>query len=145
MSNFHQVKAIQTNIERKVDRDGLREEYDREMQRMIDVDVISLLTDQEMRLYEGGVHYMPHFGVVNPESKSTKLQIVVNSSTKNSKTGLSFNDLIELVPNGLNDPLTVIQRWRFKKKALNYDLSKAYHFVRTGQKEIIYRFRNETQ
>ena len=74
-----------------------------------------------------GVHYMLHFAVLNPESKSTKLRIVVDSACKNKHSNLSFNDLMRPVPNSLNDITDVQLRWRAFPHALNYDLSKAYH------------------
>ena len=98
-----------------------------------------------MTAYKGGVHYMPHFPVMNPESSSTPLRIVVDSKCVNKKSGLAFNDLIAPVPNALNDILDVILRWRQFPVTLLYDLSKAYHTLRTGIKEMhlrrfLYRF-----
>ena len=144
-NNWHQVIRVQENIERRVVKDGLHSDYNAEMQRMLDSSSVRPLTNEEMEGYQGGVHYMPHFPVLNPESSSTKLRIVVDSKFRNSRSNLSFNDLIRDVPNALNDILDVQWRWRQFAIPLCYDLSKAYHTLRTGQAELhlrrfVYRF-----
>ena len=49
------------------------------------------------------------------------------------------------MPNALNDIVDVQIRWRMFDVGLNYDLSKAYHSLRTGPREMhlrrfLYRF-----
>ena len=144
-NNIHQIRVIQSNIEKRTDKDGLRDAYNAEMQRMLDAKAVRELTEQEMRAHQGGVHYMPHFPVMNPDSASTPLRIVVDSKCINKRSGLAFNDLIAPVPNALNDILDVILRWRQFPSTLLYDLSKAYHTLRTGVRELhlrrfLYRF-----
>ena len=102
-----------------------------------------------MEEWHGGVHYMPHFPVYNPESSSTPLRIVSDSACVNRHSGLSFNDLIRAVPNALNDITEVQLRWRMFPCSLSYDLSKAYHSLVTGEKEMhlrrfLYRFDNDS-
>ena len=81
--------------------------------------------------YSGPVHYITHFGVLNPESKSTKLRIVSNSASKNQHSGLSLNDCMEDGPNTLNGLLQVLVGWRNLEAGLLYDLSKAYQRMKT--------------
>ena len=126
-NNGHQVVRVQENIERKVIKDGLQADYNSEMSRMLEAGAVRGLSDKEMHDYDGGVHYMPHFPVINPESSSTRLRIVVDSKFRNGKSLLSFNDLIRDVPNALNDITEVQWRWRQFPVSLCYDLSKAYH------------------
>ena len=102
------------------------------MKRMLEAGVVKALDRQEILDYEGGVHYMPHFNVMNPESVSTKLRIVVDSKCPNAVSGRSFNELIKPVPNALNEISEVQLRWRMFPEAINYDLSKAYHSLLTG-------------
>ena len=135
-NNYHQVKKIQENIERRVIKSGLHEEYNKEMGCMMEAGVVRALERQEILDYDGGVNYMPHFNVMNPESASTKLRIVVDSKCPNAVTGKSFNDLIKPVPNALNEISEVQLRWRMFSEALNYDLSKAYHSLLTGPREM---------
>lgn len=47
--------------------EGLQKDYNLEMQRMIDSGAVKELEAAEMKSYDGGMHYMPHFAVLNPE------------------------------------------------------------------------------
>ena len=86
-NNYHQVRAIQTNIEKRVRKDGWVKEYDEEMRRMLTAGVVIKLGEKDLKVYRGGIHYMPHFPILNPESKSTKLRIVVDSKCKTLPRG----------------------------------------------------------
>ena len=88
-----------------------------------------------MNRWGGGVHYVTHFPVLKPSSESTKVRIVSDSKMKNNTTQLSFNDLIQDLPNALSELLVVILHWRCHPTALMYDLAKAYQSIRTGEKE----------
>ena len=87
-NNIRQVVKVQRNIEARVKKDGLTDEYNAEMTRMVDSGAVRKLGAEEMAEYKGGIHYMPHFPVVNPESSSTKVRIVVDSKFVND--GLDF-------------------------------------------------------
>merc|ERR1711867_33090 len=73
-NNYKQVRAVQANIEKRVMQQGLKKAYDEEVQRMLEAGAARPLTDEEMRQWRGGVHYLPHFPVLNPESASTSLR-----------------------------------------------------------------------
>merc|ERR1711867_372472 len=115
---------------------GLTSQYNEEMRRMLDAGAARALSDQEMKDWEGGVHYLPHFPVLNPESASTSLRIVMDSKFPNKHSRKSLNDLVCAVPNALNDITDVQIRWRCFEQSLSYDLSKAYHSLRTGDHEL---------
>ena len=140
-NNFKQVRAVQSNIERRIIQQGLKTEYDGEMRRMLEAGAARKLTAEEMKKWSGGVHYLPHFAVLNPESSSTSLRIVMDSKFPNKHTKRSLNDLVKEVPNALNDITDVQLRWRCFERALSYDLSKAYHSLVTGDRELhLWRF-----
>ena len=81
--NYKQVKAVQQSIERRVCAQGLQQEYNEEIKRMIEAGCVTRMSEEERKTTKFGIHYMPHFAVLNPESKSTKLRIVVDSACKN--------------------------------------------------------------
>ena len=91
---------------------------------------------KEQQEWAGPVHYVTHFGVINVESRSTRVRVVSNSKMKNANTHLSFNDTVDPVPNALNDLLDVLLQWRGHHQALMFDLAKAYQSVRTGPLEL---------
>ena len=144
--NFKQVQSIQQTIEKRVYSQGLDEEYNAEMSCMIEAGCVSKMTEEERKDQSYGVHYMPHFAVLDPESKSTKLRIVLDSACRTKHSRLLFNDLVRPVPNVLNDITDVQLCWRSFPTALNFDLTKAYHSLRTGPREFhlrrfLYRFK----
>ena len=132
--NSRQAIAVQTKVEQRLERDGLLEQYNDEMQQTIERGAVVPLGSEDLK-YNGPIHYITHFGVLNPESKSTKLRIVSNSASKNQHSGLSLNDCMEDGPNTLNGLLQVLLGWRSLEAGLLYDLSKAYQAMRTRIKE----------
>ena len=78
-NNYKQVRAVQMNIERRVKAQGLKTAYDEEVKRMLEAGAARPLSNEEMRKWWGGVHYLPHFPVLNPESAPTSLRIVMDS------------------------------------------------------------------
>ncbi|KAJ8049253.1 hypothetical protein HOLleu_01923 [Holothuria leucospilota] len=83
--------------------------------------------EAEVRGYEGPVHYIAHHAVRKPESDSTPLRIVFNSSA--NYKGPVLNDYWAKGPD-LNDQLiAVMMRFRKERVALVGDIRKMYHSV----------------
>ena len=82
-NNYKQVKAVKTNIEKRVKSQGLKTEYDEEIRWMLEAGAARPLSVEEMKRWQGGVHYLPHFPVLNLESSSTLLRIVMDSKFVN--------------------------------------------------------------
>ncbi|KAK3884848.1 hypothetical protein Pcinc_010889 [Petrolisthes cinctipes] len=101
--------------------------YSDQMQDMVARGVARKLTDEEMRNYEGPVHYIPHHEVLRPESKSTPIRIVFNSSA--SYMGHVLNDYYAKGPDVLNDLFGILLRFREKPVAIVGDISKMYNSV----------------
>ncbi|CAC5362061.1 unnamed protein product [Mytilus coruscus] len=81
-----------------------------------------------MEIHSGPVHYIPHHEVLKPESKSTPLRIVFNSSS--SYMGHTLNDYWAKGSNVINDLLAVLIRFRQESIALAGDISKMYNAIR---------------
>ena len=106
--NYGQAALVQSNIERRLVRDNLLEEYKKEMSKAIDAKSVVKLTTEELEAWTGPVHYLTHFPVIKPESVTTKVPIVANSKMKNANTKLSLNDVVEAGPNALTPLLEVL-------------------------------------
>merc|ERR1711867_164072 len=134
--NRFQARQVQLKVEESVKKKGVEADYHEEMAKAIEAGSLRKLTLGEMSAWTGPVHYITHFGVLNPESKSTRVRVVSNSKMQNAHTRLSFNDTTDGVPNALNDLFNVLLQWRGHEQALMYDLSKAYQSVKTGDLEL---------
>lgn len=69
--------------------------------------------------------YLPHHGVLKPESTTTKLRTVFNASAKTS-SGHSLNELMECGPNIQQDLQAIILRWRAFEYVYIADIEKFY-------------------
>ena len=106
------------------------ETYQQQIQDMIDRDVARKLTQEELQKYKGPVHYISHHEVLKPDSKSTPVRIVFNSSA--NYMGHVLNEYWSKGPDLLNSLLGILIRFRENAIAFIGDIKKMYHTVRTG-------------
>ena len=104
--------------------------YQQQIQDMIDRDVARKLTQEELRKYKGPAHYISHHEVLKPDSKSTPVRIVFNSSA--NYMGHVLNEYWAKGPDLLNSLLGILIRFRENETAFIGDIKKMYHTARTG-------------
>ena len=97
--NRSQVIAMETKVQERLIRDGLLETYNDVVRDYIDRGVFRKISKEEMDAWDGPVNYVTHHGVAKPDSISTALRVVCNSSLDNH--GVSLNDLLPKGPNSL--------------------------------------------
>ena len=97
---------------------------------MVNRGVARKLTKIELRNYKGPIHYISHHEVLKPDSKSTTVRIVFNSSAK--YMGHVLNDYWVKGPDLLNNILAVLLRFRKYEVAFMGDIKKMYHTVATN-------------
>ena len=107
--------------------------YDRQMVEMTHLQFAKKLTKEESRRYTGPVHYVSHHEVIRPESKSTPVRIVFNSSALFQ--GHRLNDYWLKGPDLLNDLFGVVLRFRENQVAFCGDISKMYHRILIPEKD----------
>lgn len=73
--------------------------------------------------------FLPHHGVLRPESTTTKLRVVFNASATTT-TGSSLNQLMECGPNLQQDIQAMILRWRAFQYVYAADIEKFYRQIR---------------
>ncbi|XP_033098549.1 uncharacterized protein LOC117102405 [Anneissia japonica] len=105
--------------------------YDRQMEEMVTMGFARKLEESEVNNYP--VHYIPHHSVVRPDSKTTPVRIVFNSS--NRYEGEAINDYWVKGPDLLNNLLGVLLRFRENEVALCADISKMYHRVAIPERD----------
>ena len=101
--------------------------YNDKMTEMEDMSFFRKLSEQEINDYKRPVHYISHHAVLRPESTSTPVRIVFNSSA--TYQGHKLNDYWQKGPDPLNSLFRVILLFRENKVALTADISKMYHRV----------------
>ena len=104
--------------------------YKEQIQDMVNRGVARKLTKTELRNYKGPIHYISHHEVLKPDSKSTPVRIVFNSSAK--YMGHVLNEYWAKGPDLLNNILGVLLRFREYEVAFIGDIKKMYHTVATN-------------
>ncbi|XP_068675344.1 uncharacterized protein [Montipora foliosa] len=103
--------------------------YDMQIKDMVARDVARKLSKEELNSYKGPIHYISHHEVLKPDSKSTPVRIVFNSSAK--YMGHVLNEYWAKGPDLLNNLVGVLIRFRENQVALMGDIRKMYHTVKT--------------
>lgn len=102
--------------------------YNEQIIDMINRGIAKKLTKKEMEEHKGPVEYIPHHEVLRPESTSTPVRIVFNSSA--SFMGHVLNDYWAKESNIMNALIAVLIRFRQKHTALSGDISKMYNAIK---------------
>ena len=107
----------------------------RELKKSIDCGAVVQLSQSDMEGYKGPVSYVTHHGVHKPDSVTTPLRIVTNSSLKNANCNLSPNQCMQEGPSAIASLLEVLISFQMYEVALTYDMTKAYQSIATGEVE----------
>ena len=100
--------------------------YDMQIKDMVARDVARKLSKEELNSYK---HYISHHEVLKPDSKSTPVRIVFNSSAK--YMGHVLNEYWAKGPDLHNNLVGVLIWFRENQVALMGDIRKMYHTVKT--------------
>ena len=113
--------------------------YNEQIHDMMKRSVACPISEWEMLYYPEAIHYIPHHEVLKPNSTSTPVRIVFNSST--SYMGHVLNDYWPKGTNLLNDMMGVMLRFRQYKVAIVGDIKKMYNAIALSyQEQHIHRF-----
>ena len=103
--------------------------YQQQIKDMTQRGVARKLTKEELDTYKGPIHYIAHHDVLKPDSKSTPVRIVFNSSA--NYKGHVLNDYWAKGPDLLNNLLGILIRFRENEVGFIGDVKKMYHTVKT--------------
>lgn len=103
--------------------------YQQQIDDMLNRKVARKLTEDELKEYKGPIHYISHHEVLKPDSKTTPVRIVFNSSA--NYMGHILNDYWAKGPDLLNNILGILVRFRENPVAFIGDIKKMYHTVAT--------------
>ncbi|CAI4220357.1 unnamed protein product, partial [Auanema sp. JU1783] len=82
--------------------------------------------------HNSSIYYMPHRAVIKQSSKTTKIRIVMDASSK-AKNGISLNDAVHQGPCILPNIAGVILRSRCGKHLITADIEKAFHQIHLNE------------
>ncbi|XP_033119891.1 uncharacterized protein LOC117119180 [Anneissia japonica] len=129
-NNEKQCFAKLCSLEKRLKKTNSAEQYSRAIDDMVEKGFAKKLTEEEKGTYHGPVHYIPHHAVMRPESASTPIRIVFNSSSVCE--GSSLNDYWGKGPDLLRNLMGVIMRFREFKIAVAGEISTVKCSIRLG-------------
>ena len=128
-SNREFAYAILMSTEKRMSRNQLyAETYKKQIDDMVERKVARRVTDQELKEYQGPIFYIAHHDVLSPQSVSTPMRVVFNSSAR-TRGGLSLNDCLAKGPCLLNQLLGILLRFRQEEFAFIGDIKKMFHSI----------------
>lgn len=142
-NNKAQAVAMTERTERRLEKKPLlKEKFHEQVQDLIERKVFAKITEEEQQSYKGPVYYVTMHEVYKPDSLSTPIRLVINSSLKYD--GISLNDVLMKGPDTLNNLYGIQLKFRTFLYGLVCDMSKMYHSVHTTEKEkhlrrVLYR------
>ena len=134
-NNYRRVLKMAENLEKRLAKVGLTDDPNEVFHKMITNGALEELSYVELSMWNGAIHYLPIQAVIKPESVTTPIRLVTNSSLVDPATGLSLNGILATGPDYLNDMWGILVRFRHHEVGLIGDISKAYYQITTGAME----------
>ena len=116
--------------------EDLTEEFNEKFDEFLNLGTLREISQYEMDTWKGPAHYVSIQHVYKPNNKSTRMRLVINSSLKCPRSGLSLNEVMCKVLNVLSDLWELLLRFRSYRHRLISDVKKAYHSFKTGLLEM---------
>ncbi|CAD5234345.1 unnamed protein product [Bursaphelenchus xylophilus] len=92
-SNKYITMQMTESLRRRILKDKeAQEAYKETFEKYLEEGILVEVHDDKLPEGAIGEHYLPHHPVRKLDSNTTKIRIVVNPTTKSSKSGISFND-----------------------------------------------------
>ena len=133
-NNKYVACATLKSTEKRLSKNPLHAKlYQGQIHDMLDRKAARRVNEEELKAYKGPKFYISHHDVLKPESNSTAMRIVFNSSAK--VKGVSLNDFLAKGPSLLNNILGVLLRFRQDRFAFICDISKMFHSISTPIRE----------
>ena len=117
------------HMERKMKNDpNFGKLYINFMHEYLNLSHMELIPLEQIECSPMSCYYLPHHAVMKESSKTTKLRVVFNASSRSS-SGFSLNDLLALGPQLQDDLFSLICRFRLYPIALTADIEKMYRQI----------------
>lgn len=136
-------------LERQLKRNsGLQEKYHKFLAEYIQLGHMTRVENLDYNKSEL-CYFLPHHGVLNENSITTKLRVVFDASAKSS-TGISLNDCLKVGPVVQEELFDILVRFRQHNIVITADIEKMYRQVNVSEtnrkvQRILWRFNNEME
>lgn len=126
-SNYNMALKRYHTLESKFKKDSqYKENYSKVMNEYLQSGHIEKVPIKDLQ--RSSCFYLPHHGIIKPDSLTTKLRIVFDASCK-SQSGLSLNDMLLIGPKLQDDLFNILLRFRKHTIAFSADIEKMYFQV----------------
>ena len=139
-NNYLRAKDQLLKRERQLKRNGKLDEYNKEVEKLIERGVVKKLSLEESNNGEcGAAWYLNHRIVERPEKTTTKLRMVFDSACPYQ--GICLNDAFYKGPSYTNSLFRCLLRWRKDYIAVSGDIEKMFNqVVMTEDDQRYHRF-----
>ena len=128
MVALHRLHGLRKRLEKS----GTMATYDENVNKFLDRGFAEKVPDDQLRLDDGSVWYLPHHGVTN-EAKGGKLRVVMDCASK--LNGISLNNQCLQGPDLTNKLIDVLLRFRQFQYAVTADVECMYMQVKIPEKD----------
>ena len=125
--NMYMAKCRLDSLRRKLTRTGMTSKYSEQIEQMVDKGYAEPVPDDETKLNDGSVWYMPHHAIMN-DAKPGKVRVVFYCAA--SQSGVSLNNQCMQGPGLVNRLLSVLLRFRQYHYTIMADIESEYLQVR---------------
>ena len=132
------AKKCLASLEKRLMKAKLQDAYEGQIEDFLSRNVIAKMTPEEIA-NGSQAYFVPHNFVEKPDSLSTPLRVVTNSSFKSQKTNKSMNDILVKGPASLNNLYHILLRFRSYRVGITMDVHKMYHSVAICQDQLYWR------
>ncbi|CAB4010413.1 Hypothetical predicted protein [Paramuricea clavata] len=122
-AQLYSVQRLKGQLLRLKKEPEVLQEYDRVIKEQLELGIIEPVVELERA---DKIHYLPHHAVVRKDAKTTKVRVVYDASSKETKKGVSLNDCLHVGPPLYPLLYHIILRFREKRIALVADIEKAF-------------------
>jgi hypothetical protein len=147
-NNYDRASTQMEKREKRLVRDGKLDEYNREIDNLVQRGVVRILDSKEAaHAKEEKSWYLNHRIIERPDKSSTKLRVVFDSALPFQ--GICLNDALEKGPNFTNSLFRCLLAWREERVAVTGDISKMFNQIEMSEADqrfhrFIWRYGNES-
>jgi hypothetical protein len=147
-NNYDRAFTQMEKREKRLVRDGKLDEYNREIDNLVERGVVRILDSKEAaHAKEEKSWYLNHRIIERLDKSSTKLRVVFDSASPFQ--GICLNDALEKGPNFTNSLFRCLLAWREERVAVTGDISKMFNQIEMSEAyqtfhRFIWRYGNES-